>query len=251
MDEEYIKTHERRGEVVWSYYGRKKKIIKKYPKPIHDLIVENFAGTASYSYEYWEKDVILIDAYEKVIRIWKYLQRAKPNDILKLPDVENGEYIGDKHKWLCEEERWLIGFSINNGSAMPKYTAGRMNFNSWGRDKIRIANDLYKIRHWEFIHGDYKDLDNVVATYFIDPPYQFQKAYVHNAINYEELREWVKYRMGQVIVCENSFATWMDFSPLTKLSGQRTTTTEVMWYREYNNILEYSLPTLTNTLQYS
>jgi hypothetical protein len=213
--------------------------------------VESFAGTASYAYEYWEKDVILVDAYPVIIGIWKYLQQAKPEDILKLPDVENGEFIGDKHKWICEEERWLMGFCINNASPTPKYTAGRMNFNSWNRDKIRIANDLYKIKHWKFILGDYQSLDNVVASYFIDPPYQFQKLYKHNSINYEELSKWIESRMGQIIVCENSFANWMDFTPLTQLSGQRTTTTEVMWYREYNNILEYKKPTITEVPNYA
>lgn len=217
---------------MWSYYGRKRKIIKKYPKPIFDTIIEPFAGTASYSYEYWEKDIILVDAYDVICKIWKYLQRAKPNDILCLPEIENGEFFGDKYKWLCPEERWLIGFSINNGSQRPKHTAGRMNFNSWSRDKIRIANDLYKIRHWKIIQGDYSCIKNMEATWYIDPPYQFQKLYVHNNINYPELSSWCKSRSGQVMVCENSQSNWMDFRPLVSLSGQRTKTMEVIWTNE-------------------
>lgn len=214
---------------MWSYYGRKKKIIKKYPKPEYDLIIEPFAGTASYAYEYWENNVVLIDCYPIIIRIWNYLKQANSKDILKLPDVENGEYIGNKYKWLSQEERWLMGFCINNASPMPKHTAGRMNFNSWNKDKIRIANDLYKIRHWKFVLGDYKCLNSIEATWFIDPPYQFQKLYVHNKINYRDLSEWCKDRKGQAIVCENYLANWMDFSPLTVLSGQRTKMMEVIW----------------------
>lgn len=216
---------------MWSYYGRKKKIVKRYPQPTHDLIIEPFAGTASYAYEYWEHDVVLVDAYPIIIQIWKYLQQASTSDIMKLPDVANGEFIGDKYQWMCDEERWLIGFSMNNGSERPKFTAGRMNFNSWNRDKIRIANDLHKIRHWRLILGDYRCLDNVNASWFIDPPYQFQKLYVHNHINYDELAVWCKSRNGQVIVCENSMGTWMDFKPLVELSGQRTKTMESMWYK--------------------
>lgn len=216
---------------MWSYYGRKKKIIKKYPPPTHDLIIEPFAGTASYAYEYWEHDVLLIDKYDKVCRIWRYLQQAKPKDILRLPDVENGEYIGDKYKWMCDEERWLVGFSINNASPIPKHTAGRMNFNSWNRDKTRIAKELYKIRHWMIVWGEYLGIDNVEASYFIDPPYQFQHEYRHNHLDYDVLSGWCKSRKGQVIVCENSTGTWMDFKPLVKLSGQRTKTVECMWYK--------------------
>lgn len=218
---------------MWSYYGRKKKIIKKYPKPIYDLIIEPFAGTASYAMEYWEHEVLLFDKYEKVCKIWWYLQQAKPEDILKLPEVANGEFIGDKHKWLCDEERWLIGFSINNGSSVPKSTAGRMNFNSWKRDKIRIANELYKIKHWKIFCNDYTNLINQTATWFIDPPYQNNKyPYAFGKIDYELLAVWCKTRVGQKIVCENSTGTWLDFKPLVELSGQRLKTKEVMWYSE-------------------
>lgn len=214
---------------MWSYYGRKWKIINKYPRPKFDLIIEPFAGSASYAYANWEKEVILVDAFDKIIKIWKYLQKSKPEEILKLPDVSNGEFIGDKHKWLCEEERWLIGFCINNASPTPKHTAGRMNFNSWSRDKIRIARDLHKIKHWKFILGDYRCLGDIEATWYIDAPYQFQKLYKENKIDYSTLSEWCKSRKGQVVVCENSTADWMDFKPLTTLHGQRTKTTEVIW----------------------
>lgn len=214
---------------MWSYYGRKWKIINKYAPPKHKLIIEPFAGTASYAYMYWENEIILIDSFDKIIKIWKYLQQASPSDILKLPNVENGEFIGDKYQWMCDEERWLMGFCINNASPIPKHTAGRMNFNSWNRDKMRIANDLHKIRHWQFILGDYKCVANPAATWYVDPPYQFQKLYKHNHINYDELSEWCKQRNGQVIVCENSHATWMNFVPLTTLFGQRTKTLEMVW----------------------
>ena len=220
---------------MWSYYGRKKKIIKKYPKPLHEVIIEPFAGSASYAYEYWYKNVVIIDSFDKVIAIWRYLQNASPNDILSLPDVANGEFIGDKHKQLCDEERWLIGFCINNGSAIPKHTAGRMNFNSWHRDKVRIANDLYKIRHWVFFCRDYDFFSNPHATWFIDPPYQFGgKSYSKSNVNldYQSLSNWCETRCGQVIVCENTKASWMDFEPLVELSGQRHKTTEAMWYKE-------------------
>ncbi|MBT7009855.1 hypothetical protein HN960_05485 [Candidatus Peregrinibacteria bacterium] len=216
---------------MWSYYGRKKKIIKKYPEPITGRIVEPFAGTASYAYTHWENDCIIIDKFDKIIRIWKYLQNASSKDLLSLPEVENGECIKHKHAQLCEEERWLIGFCINNASQIPKHTAGRMNFNSWSRDKIRISKDLFKIRHWNFILGEYSCIENITADWFIDPPYQFQNLYTHNDVNYSELDLWCKERKGQVIVCENSKGSWMEFSTLTELSGQRTKTTEVIWHK--------------------
>ena len=104
-----------------------------------------------------------------------------------------------------------------------------MNFNSWSRDKKRIAKDLHKIKHWDIRLGNYNEIENIKATWYIDPPYQCQKLYRHNNIDYKSLADWCRSREGQVIVCENSKADWMDFKPLVELSGQRTRTLEVMW----------------------
>ena len=222
---------------MWSYYGRKKKIIKKYPIPIHHLIIEPFAGTASYAMEYFDHDVLLVDKYEKICKIWWYLQQAKPDDILKLPDVENAEFIGDKYMWMCDEEKWLMGFCINNASPMPKHTAGRMNFNSWNRDKIRIAKELYKIKHWKIELCSFDKIQNQEAVWFIDPPYQFGgHAYIENEINYEQLSGWVKERMGQIIVCENTKADWLPFLPMKKIQGAaQSFTTEAIWSNHKTN----------------
>jgi hypothetical protein len=204
---------------------------------LYNTIIEPFAGTAVYSLfrDNWKKNVVLIDKYNVVVRIWKYLQSATPDDILKLPDVNNGEELVKVNGFsqLLQEEKWLIGFSVNNGSGMPKNVAGRMNFNSWFRDKKRIARDLYKIKHWQIKCDDYTNVENVIATWFIDPPYQFGgEYYKHRDIDYNTLSEWCKSRKGQVIVCENSKANWLPFVPLKKMSGQLHITTEAMYYQE-------------------
>ena len=214
---------------MWSYYGRKTKVIKYYPKPIHDTIIEPFAGTAVYSLHEnnWQKDVYLIEKYEVMVKIWHYLQAAKPEDILALPDMEKGESV-DEHKHLCEEERWLIGFCINRGSANPKVTA--KEFNSWDKNKVKIAEELHKIRHWKIKCDDYTQVKNVCATWYIDPPYQYGGEYYrHNKIDYGELADWCKGRMGQAIVCENTKATWLPFWGLKSMRGQKHATTEAIW----------------------
>ena len=216
---------------MWSYYGRKTKVIDSYPYPIHDKIIEPFAGTAVYSLynNNWEKDIILLDKYEIVIKTWHYLQNTTREQILSLPEMHYKDKIDD-HQYLSQEEKWLIGFNINGGSSQPKKTT--MKFNVWNRVKFQIADNLYKIKHWDIREGDYHDLKNEKATWFIDPPYQHGgKYYRHGTkdLDFKELGEWATTRKGQIIICENTKADWLDFKPLKKMKGSLHTTTEAIW----------------------
>lgn len=226
---------------MWSYYGSKSKIVDKYPKPIHDIIIEPFAGSARYSLKYWEKDVYLIDKYPVIVKIWKYLQQCSPNDILSLPKMKAGESTDD-YRFDCNEQKWLMGFMVQQGVNAPRKTVSSVFGNGKmeeliERDKKRISENLYKIKHWKIKEGNYFDVKNVKGTWFIDPPYQFGGEYYHSSvnnkyINYSELSNWCMNRKGQTIVCENSKANWMDFSFLSDMSGQKYSTKEVMWYNE-------------------
>ena len=216
---------------MFSYYGRKTKVVKYYPRPEFNTIIEPFAGSAAYSLhgDNWKHNVIIVDKYEVVYRVWRYLQQSSEQSILSLPDVEYG-HSTKEHAQLCEEEVWLIGFCVARGSAQPQYQSGK--FNSWPDNKKSIARNLYKIRHWDIRLGDYRDIDNFEATWFIDPPYQWGGQYYtesNKSINFPELSEWCKSRIGQVIVCENTKADWMPFHPIKKMRGNKHVTTEAMW----------------------
>ena len=219
---------------MWSYYGRKTKVIQYYPSPVHDKIIEPFAGTAVYSLyqDNWKKDILLVDKYDVVIKVWHYLQQATKEDIMSLPDMQYHENV-DIHTQLSTEEKWLIGFNINGGSAQPKKTT--MKFNTWNRNKPWIADNVYKIKHWIIKEGDFHDIENEEATWYIDPPYVNGGIYYrHNNkyLDYTELSEWCKSRMGQVIVCENTKADWLPFQPLKQMKGSLHTTTEAIWLND-------------------
>jgi len=219
---------------MWSYYGSKSKVVNLYPEPKYNTIIEPFAGSARYSLKYWDKNVILIEKYELLVKLWKWLQQAKEDDILKLPDMKPGENT-DNFVFDSQEAKWLMGFMINQGSASPKKSVSKVgNFGVSQREKIRISNDIEKIRHWNIVLGDYKDVSDIEATWFIDPPYQFGGQYYrlgNKNINYKELAEWCMSRKGQVIVCENTKSTWMDFKPLKEMQGSIHKTTEAIWYK--------------------
>lgn len=216
---------------MFSYYGSKSKIIRLYPKPKHNLIIEPFAGSARYALEYWERDVILIDKFHKIIKIWNYLKQASVNDILSLPDISiEKEKIP---KTLSLPEQWLIGFCVGGGSPRPATMAHK--YNNWKQDKIKIANNLSKIRHWNFIQGDYHCVKNVEATWYIDPPYidgGHKYNFSNKHIDFASLSDWSKERNGQVIVCENGDADWLPFIRLGKLNGTFNCKAEVFWTNE-------------------
>lgn len=224
---------------MFYYYGRKYKIAHKYPKPIYDTIIEPFCGSAAYSMLYYNKNIILNDIDDKIFKLWNFLIKdANENNILKLPILDKGESLNDnKYQYLTNEEKYLIGFYLNPGSSMPKKSPG--HYCAWNnKNKSKIIEDLSKIKHWNIYNKSYKDIDNIKATWFIDPPYQGNGGkyykYGNKKIDYDELKNWIMSRKGQVIVCENSEANWMDFKPLTTIKGQKHKTNEVIWTKKIN-----------------
>ena len=223
---------------MFSYYGSKSKIVNLYPAPVYGKIIEPFAGSARYALKYFDRDVLLVDAYDVVVKIWHYLQQASESDILGLPNLTYKQSTDDCN--LSEVERLLLGFLVARGTRSPQKIVQK--FSSIEQDKKRIAKDLYKIRHWKIIHGDYRDMINQHATWFIDPPYQrtgkdgknekplYTVNQRGNQINFPSLAEWCKSRNGQIIVCESTAANWLPFVPLKEQRGQKLTSTEAVWY---------------------
>ena len=231
---------------MWSYYGSKSKIVRYYPKPKHSKIIEPFAGSAKYALKYFDRDVLLVDKYEPIIKLWKWLQKCSPSDIKKLPILKQGDDIR-KIKGLCEEEKILLGYGAQAGVAIYGNTvteAGTRNMKTMLRN---ITGNLHKIKHWEIRLGDYSEIENEEASWFIDPPYQFGgHKYKHSnkKIDFEQLAKWCNGRDGQVIVCENMKATWLDFVPMKKIQGlAQTGTVEAIWSNKKTNYhqVQYSL----------
>lgn len=202
-----------------------------YPPPKEGKIIEPFAGSARYALKYWQKEILIVDKYEIVIKVWKWLQKCEPKDILGLPKFEVGMEL-DKIG-LADEERLLLGFFAGAGSLEPRNKVSPMAKHAFDTTPNRyknIANNLHKIKHWEIKLGCYTEIENETATWFIDPPYQFGgEHYKINNIEYQPLATWCKERMGQVIVCENSKASWLPFRQMAALNGAYGTTQEVIW----------------------
>src|SRR3990172_5012680 len=224
---------------MWPYYGGKYLLAPLYPRPKHDLIIEPFAGTAQYSLIHFENEIVLVDKWDVIIRIWKWLQNCSQKDILGLPRLKQGERLSSLN--LSEEEKLFMGFIIGQGQA-PRDKASVMTTtyrpNRQNYTLRKAANQLFKIKHWKFILGSYECLENTEATWFIDPPYQHGgHVYVMtgNRLDYPLLGEWCKSRLGQVIVCENTKADWLPFKPMKPMNGTMFTTMEAVWSNHRHN----------------
>lgn len=232
---------------AFSVYGSKSRLVRHYPKPNHELIIEPFAGGANYAITYWNHQVLLHDLNDVILDAWKFLQRKdalkwivklpmKPQLKASIEDLLPDNYPPEMRSWvLAIMSRGTAGSIYANRNIITPFAWDDWNF------QMRNAQVVPKmIKHWRIVRGDYRTVKNQTATWFIDPPYSGRAGthYVHTALDYEELAEWCKSRKGQVIVCEMGGADWLPFKELVRAErlGHRKSFTykEVMWYRENN-----------------
>ncbi len=222
---------------MFSYYGSKSKIVDYYPPPKHKRIIEPFAGSARYSLKYWQNDVLLVDKYETIAKLWQWLQGCNKNDILKLPKLKKGDDV--RLLDLTTEEKWLLGFSCQAGVSAPANMTSALGEQNSKTFLKNIADNLHKIKHWEIRQGSYDQIENQEATWFIDPPYQFgghSYKESNKNIDFNNLAEWCKTRKGQAIVCENTKADWLPFKPVVEFIGTvKLKTTEAIWSNQRTN----------------
>lgn len=224
----------------WRYYGGKFRLAPKYPAPLHDTIVEPFAGAAGYAMRYHDRKVILVDKYPVVAEMWRWLIGASRADVLAVPCVEA---VADLPASVPAGARYLVGFCLNAAAASPctVLSAGRKKMAALGRHfegwneahRERVANMVGLVKHWQIIEGDYTAAPDVEATWFIDPPYRGQKGsyYKHVLLEceYPALAAWSRRRRGQVMVCEAHGADWLPFRPFYESKAFNGVSREVVW----------------------
>lgn len=219
----------------FTFYGGKWRAATRYPAPVHDTIIEPFAGAAGYSVRHAARRVILVERDPAVAATWRYLISVSSADVLALPDLAPGQSVDDLS--VPDEARLLIGWYCGRGLATPRktqtvwisnYIAGMYGKGSspciaWGAAvRRRIAAQVESIRHWTLIEGDYTAAPDIDATWFIDPPYV--KAGKHyrfgsRTLDYPRLADWCRLRRGQVMVCENVGADWLPFRPYINIKS--------------------------------
>lgn len=222
----------------FTFFGGKWRAAPHYPPPLHDVLVEPFAGAAGYAVRYPHLSVLVNDADPIIASLWDYLIHVSEDEIRHLPiDLEHVSEVPGP-----PEARSLVGFWLNKGSTGPrnvpsKWMRDDLRPNSYWGEVIRerIASQLQAIRHWKVRCGSYEDLVDRRATWFIDPPYRVSGVhYRYHDIDFDQLAAWCRSRSGQVLVCEQAGAAWLPFEPFREikaLEGGRgsKTSREVLW----------------------
>lgn len=197
----------------FKYPGSKWLLSKHYPKPKHDVIVEPFAGSACYSVQNADRQVILHEVNPDIYDLWVYLISGPADEIVSLPasSLERGFDIRDLG---CSLGAKLLIRHWQRVGTSTCWTVSSWNNKpgQWSdRTRDAVADQVECIKHWKINSSPALSASDVEATWFIDPPYQSLKLFGSKNIDYAELGQWCKERKGQVIVCERSGAAWLPF----------------------------------------
>lgn len=208
------------------YFGSKAVSSKRYPAPLHDTVIEPFAGSAGYAVRHHRRRVILVEKDPRIAGLWRWLTRVSAREILSLPLLDRHGKVNDLT--VSDEARTLIGYNVRRGLAGigNDFTAwvDQDPHSLWGPTlRARLAAQVERIRHWKVIEGSYELAPDVVADWFVDPPYigALGDAYrcKGREIDFAALGAWCRSRKGQVMVCEAGSAKWLPFRALGNVAA--------------------------------
>lgn len=221
-------------------YGGKASSVQNYPAPIHDQIVEPFAGGAGFSLAYHERGVWINDADRKIHAIWSFVINGPHHWLDVLPtDWKKGDHVLDRMP--PGAPLGLMELLRAEANVRTQSSKGVRNIvTSFGVKRIntireRVEYWIPRIAHWNITNLGYGEIPAIEATWFIDPPYYnlAGSKYRESHVDYRELAAWCRGRPGQVIVCENVGANWLPFRPshiVNSIGGLKSP--EAVWTNE-------------------
>jgi len=231
---------------LFKWFGSKWLSAKTLPEPKHEVIIEPFGGSAGYSLRYPERSVVICESNGHIYALWCWLTSlASERDIREIPvNVPEGTDI--------------LTLGLSRGQALLLKSWQRTNttgdcwtISPWGNKpgqwtentRARVASEFRAIRHWVVYDDGLPILRTWIreATWFVDPPYQYNYQYGGRPIDYQELAQMILSRKGQKIVCEAEdptmgyVPTWLPFEYWgTRITSRRKTenhhhSKELLW----------------------
>lgn len=228
----------------FSYYGAKWTGAKYYGSPRHGLVIEPFAGSASYSTRWDCPRVKLYDVCPEVCDLWAWLIGCSVADVERIP-CSFESY--DEVRALPRGPQLLVRFWISKGRAEPSQTLSPWYFQWRNANDCRVWSSAVKrrimhqkpiIERWTIEQKPYWEIDFEEAHWHVDPPYSNDAGarYPYSEIDFQHLAAWCCALPGSVDVCENVGATWLPFEPLYEVvtsRGRRSgaVSKEAVWRR--------------------
>lgn len=213
----------------FSYYGAKYTTAAYLGRPRRDLVVEPFAGSASYSTRWNVRRAKLYDVSPDICDLWDFLINSSRLDIEALPDAfEDIEQVLS----LPRGPQLLVRFWIAKGRAEPSGALSPWYF-QWrnasdcrvwsAKVKQRIIAQKPSIADWTIDQCSWDRIPLVEAHWHVDPPYNNAPGsrYPYSDVDFEALGQWCRDLPGAVDVCENLGADWMDFEHLCDVVSSR------------------------------
>ena len=132
------------------------------------------------------------DNNKYIIALLKYVQN---NDLNNIEYIDEEKYMHIKNNKDLYDD-YIVGFAGFGLSFGAKFFGSFAKDKKTGKNYFRgtlngLKKQQEKIKHINFIHSDYKDLnipDNSII--YCDPPYKGTAKYWKQKFNYEEFYEW-------------------------------------------------------------
>lgn len=213
----------------FSYYGAKYTVAKYAGAPRRDLVIEPFAGSASYSTRYLPQRVALYDISPDVCCLWDWLIHCSESDVRSIPDSFDDFSEVEK---LPYGAGMLVRFWVSKGRAEPSGKLSPWYFQYrgvhdcrvWGPAvKARIIKQKPYIANWTCDNLPYWKIPMQTAHWHVDPPYNNNAGsrYPFSSVDYSHLANWCSELPGTVDVFENEGATWLPFRTLCSVVTSR------------------------------
>lgn len=209
---------------LFKWFGSKWLSSKTLPPPRHDTLVETFAGGAGYALRHCEKRVVLCERDPNIAELWRWLIEQATDAAVReiplgLPVGTDIRTIGLARGQELLLKTWQRTNNVGNCWTVSPWgdKPGQWTANT----RARVADQLGAVKHWRFLSNDGFEAFDAVhedATWFVDPPYQFNYAYGQPPIDYARLAASVLSRRDHVIVCEGAckktgrVPTWLPFA---------------------------------------
>jgi hypothetical protein len=235
---------------LFKWFGSKWLSSKTLPAPAYGILEEPFAGGAGYSLRHHEKQVVLCEKNPHVAALWRWLIGEATEDLVRSIPIGVAEGTDIRTLGLSDGQALLLKTWQRTNNVGDCWT-----ISPWGNKpgqwtantRARVAEQIQAVKHWKFAEEDGMHRLRMAyegpwgATWFIDPPYQYNYQYRGDLVNYQVLACLIWSLKGQRIVCEaacqktGAVPAWLPFVPFgSRITSRRKTgnnhhSSELIW----------------------